>query len=380
MIRNRLTGLVAAGMSLLNDYDNDYQLHHCRIGLSLDVGTGGAKQEVPMMNMMKRWLVVPAVLLIVGAGGEAWGGNNGYFVTYNSDIEKGEIELMLMNDVTAPSQFKREDDGFGNYLSHMVELEYAPFNQFATEFMVEWFEDLETGSKKFTGFRWENRYRIFKKPVPLNPMAYVEYEDLDPATRYKMEVSGWVRPPYVETEEEPDRERILESRVVLSEDFGPVNVAFNWINETDLASGHTAFGYSLGAMWMSHQHGEHEESESTASVSDEVRYTCPMHPVVRSGKPGKCPKCGMTLTPDSHSNSSSREKEEHKKGIGAGVELYGALGDSKSFGIEPSRQEHYLGPIFMYHIDEHWMFHTQLAIGLSKASDNLVRLNFGYEF
>ena len=90
----------------------------------------------------------------------------------------------------------------------MVELEYAPFNQFATEFMVEWFEDLETGSKKFTGFRWENRYRIFKKPVPLNPMAYVEYEDLDPATRYKMEVSGWVRPPYVETEEEPDRERI----------------------------------------------------------------------------------------------------------------------------------------------------------------------------
>ena len=24
-------------------------------------------------------------------------------------------------------------------------------------------------------------------------------------------------------------------------------------------------------------------------------YTCPMHPEVLSGKPGKCPKCGMTL-------------------------------------------------------------------------------------
>ena len=25
-------------------------------------------------------------------------------------------------------------------------------------------------------------------------------------------------------------------------------------------------------------------------------YTCPMHPEVKSDKPGKCPKCGMELT------------------------------------------------------------------------------------
>ena len=25
-------------------------------------------------------------------------------------------------------------------------------------------------------------------------------------------------------------------------------------------------------------------------------YSCPMHPEVRSDKPGKCPKCGMELT------------------------------------------------------------------------------------
>lgn len=26
-------------------------------------------------------------------------------------------------------------------------------------------------------------------------------------------------------------------------------------------------------------------------------YTCPMHPDVVSDRPGKCPKCGMTLVP-----------------------------------------------------------------------------------
>ncbi len=30
-------------------------------------------------------------------------------------------------------------------------------------------------------------------------------------------------------------------------------------------------------------------------VSKAVKYTCPMHSDVISGKPGKCPKCGMTL-------------------------------------------------------------------------------------
>jgi hypothetical protein len=31
------------------------------------------------------------------------------------------------------------------------------------------------------------------------------------------------------------------------------------------------------------------------SKSAVVVYTCPMHPEVTSDKPGKCPKCGMTL-------------------------------------------------------------------------------------
>ncbi|MBI3999760.1 MAG: hypothetical protein HY351_04015, partial [Candidatus Omnitrophica bacterium] len=194
-------------------------------------------------------------------------GTDAYTVTYNHHIEKGELEVMVMNDFTHPSKHRQEEEGQENYFSHMVELEYAPFNQLATEFMVEWFEELNTGKTRFTGFRYETRYRLFKDEVPLNPMVYVEYEDLDPETRFKMEVSGWAKPPYEESEEEPDRESVLETRLILSQDFGRWNVAFDWINETDFhASGKTAFGYSLGVSYLLHEkheeRGEEERGES----------------------------------------------------------------------------------------------------------------------
>ena len=70
----------------------------------------------------------------------------------------------------------------------------------------------------------------------------------------------------------------------------------------------------------------------------------------------------------------------HAGGVGVGLELYGALGDTKAFGLVPARQEHYLGPILMYHLNSRLMMHAQLAIGLTKSSDNLVRINFGYDF
>lgn len=172
-------------------------------------------------------------------------GEGGYFVTYSSKIEKGEKTLMLMNDFTRPSELKRHD-GQNDYNAQMLELEWHPTDQYATEIMFESFIDAN-GEKKYTGFRWENRYRLFKDETFLNPMIYVEYENLHRATRFKMETSGWVITPYLESQgDEPLMERILESRLVLSQDVGRTNIAFNWINETDLRTGRTDFGYALG--------------------------------------------------------------------------------------------------------------------------------------
>lgn len=278
-------------------------------------------------------------------------GNNGFFTTYASDVEEGEAELMLMNDLTLPSHEHR-GEGQGLYLSHMMELEYGVSPQIAVELMLEGYEDLRSGEMAFTGFRLEGRWRLFKDEVPLNPMLYVEYEHLSAATRYKMEVSGWVLPPYEEGPEPPN-ERILESRLVLSQRFGQVTGAFNTIFETDLRSGTTAFGYALGAMWAEgHTHGGGG---------------CPC----LSGMPGcTCAHCA------GHGGACTCH---HQGGWGLGVELFGALGDTRAFGFRPSRQEHYLGPIVLYHLSPRWMVHAQLAAGLTAPSDHLLRVNVGYE-
>jgi hypothetical protein len=42
-----------------------------------------------------------------------------------------------------------------------------------------------------------------------------------------------------------------------------------------------------------------------------IQYTCSMHPEVVSGKPGKCPKCGMALVVKK--KESSKTPSMHKK-------------------------------------------------------------------
>ena len=37
------------------------------------------------------------------------------------------------------------------------------------------------------------------------------------------------------------------------------------------------------------------KENNTEQNGQTAEYTCPMHPEVKSDKPGKCPKCGMDL-------------------------------------------------------------------------------------
>lgn len=54
-----------------------------------------------------------------------------------------------------------------------------------------------------------------------------------------------------------------------------------------------------GVLWFAGcRSSEHDSRQHSASTAGAVEhYTCPMHPSVKSDKPGKCPICGMDLTP-----------------------------------------------------------------------------------
>jgi hypothetical protein len=286
------------------------------------------------MQKLRIAVICAGIVLIIPASGS---GHAGLITTYTHHVEKGELETMFFNDLTDPSGHAREEEGHGNYLSHMIELKYSPTDQLAMEFMPEWFEDLETGESKFTGYRYELRYRLFHEEVALNPMVYAEYENLHIETRYKMEVSGWVVPPYDEEENEVEREKILETRIILSQDEGNVTAAFNWINESDLTNGVTAFGYSLGILYR--------------------------------------------VEGDGHEHSASHDGSEGFVRTGMlGFELLGALGDTRAFGVTPGRQEHYFQPSLTLHVGSRTMVTLGFGIGLTRASDQLTRLNLGYKF
>lgn len=58
----------------------------------------------------------------------------------------------------------------------------------------------------------------------------------------------------------------------------------------------TAILFSAATIFAADHHNGKMSADTTKKVKPtKVQYTCTMHPEVLSDKPGKCPKCGMTL-------------------------------------------------------------------------------------
>ena len=89
----------------------------------------------------------------------------------------------------------------------------------------------------------------------------------------------------------------------------PVSVSLAPIESPGAASGENAQG-DMGRVGASDPHAAHDHAATSmdstqsgppaapvqaASADGSAIYTCPMHPEVRSPKPGQCPKCGMNL-------------------------------------------------------------------------------------
>jgi hypothetical protein len=260
----------------------------------------------------------------------AHAGNDANFVLYNQHTaEKGEKEIKLYSDFSNAGL----EDG---YSAQLLELEYGVTDRWTSALYFEGVK-IDGESYDFGGWRFENRVRVFDERVLLNPVLYIEYEQLEPEHRYKTAVTG--RTDGEEEEEEETTEHELETRLILGEDLSKrLNVAFNWINEVDFDSGNWEFGYVAGLNYtLLSEEGEHESAGSKGCDLEELKL---------------------------------------------GVEFYGGLGDSEAgLTLDGSDTEQYVGINLKGELENGVEIGAGVALGLTEDSeDAIIRTMVGYEF
>lgn len=88
-------------------------------------------------------------------------------------------------------------------------------------------------------------------------------------------------------------------------------------------------GVFMGKLFFGGSEHNHEHHEHAHEQEETEMWTCSMHPQIRSDKPGKCPLCGMDLTP---LKTSSQEGGDHPDAIQLSAEAI-ALADIETITV-----------------------------------------------
>ena len=75
------------------------------------------------------------------------------------------------------------------FYGQTVELEYGVTGWWTTEVYLQG-QVTAHDSTVFTGFRFENRFRPLRKSHWINPVLYLEYEDINQADKSFLEITG----------------------------------------------------------------------------------------------------------------------------------------------------------------------------------------------
>ena len=248
-----------------------------------------------------------------------------YFVTYSHEMEEpGNLEIEMYSAVGKPPAGNR-------FIGTTTEFEYGAKAWWTTEFYLDgqttWHD-----STIFTGYRWENRFRPLLREHRVNPVLYVEFENISADKALREVVGHDGRADFLDTNANAraDKQRELELRLILGSNARGWNLSENFIVEKNLGGGAWEFGYALAA-------------------SRPLRLAASAH---------KCTFCP--------------EKFQ------AGAEMYGGLGDGHSFGTRLT--SHYLGPTLNWSAPNGMTLSFSPQFGLNDYSiPRIYRVGISYE-
>jgi len=275
------------------------------------------------MQLICRLAVVAAVCL---AGARCWAGEGPFFVTYTHQMEEpGNLEFAAKSVTGNPEH--------GNpFVATAAEFEYG----MTAWWTSEWYLDGQaTGSEGalFTGFRWENRFRLLWREHWINPVLYLEFEDINAADKTALEVVGHdsvedLTAPNQAARREKQRE--MEAKLILGSYYKGWTIAENFIAEKNLAHAPYEFGYAAGIS----------------------------RPLALTARPEACNFC--------------------RENIQAGVEVYGGLGTWGGFGL--GETSHYVATTVSWTLANGTAFQVSPSFGVTARSARfLLRFGVSYE-
>ena len=226
-----------------------------------------------------------------------------------------------------------------NFVTSMAMLQYGLTSQWTVGLMVEG-QKIGGLPATYGGLRVNTYVRLFPHDDVLHFTLYGEYEGLNGAALYKMEVAGFggedLEGPLEEARRTPVR--TFEQRAIMYHDWGRMNLTLNFVSETDLDTHGNDFGYTWGVF---------RQPQWTGMTS-----------------------AGMAAMPGMAASDAPPTLSLQR--LGYGVEMLGALGDTHQFGFHRDSQQHYIGPVFTYAVSPRWSLTVQPAFGLSAVSDPFV--------
>jgi hypothetical protein len=282
-------------------------------------------QKMPLKSTYStRWGLTLAVMAIIQS--DAVAAEGPFLITYSHQLEEpGNLEI------TTKSVTGKPGDG-NRFLGSALEFEYGVKGWWTTELYLDG-QSTGADSTLFTGYRLENRFRVLPREHWINPVLYVEVENINGADKSLLEVvdndsKDDLTAPNSEARSEKKRE--LEVKLILGSHFKGWTFAENFIAEKNVRHAPYEFGYAVGAS----------------------------RPLALAARPDRCNLCAENFQ--------------------AGVEMYGGLGTHLGLGLRDT--SHYVAPTVAWTLASGPTFTVSPGFGVTDSSARfLLRFAVSYE-